>query len=201
MTEDIKNDALREVIHIGTGQAANALSQMLSQKVIINVPDIRLTPLDQVAARLGGHDRRVVGLYFSIDGDLGGRILIIFRQDYGHKMASILMGGEKIEEEQLSDMNQASMMEMGNIIANSYLNGLAGLLDMKLMPSVPYYAEDMLGAVIDCLLIEIGRVADHALLIDTELLVEGENIKGSFLVFPDEKFLGEIYGKLGIDNL
>lgn len=200
MTEDIKNDALMEVLHIGTGQAANALSQMLSQKVIINVPNIQLVPLEQVSARLGGHDRHVVGLYFRIDGDLGGRILIIFQKDYGHKMASILMG-EKIEEKILSDMNQASMMEMGNIIANSYLNGLAGLLDMKLMPSVPFYAEDMLGAVIDCLLIEIAQVADHALLINTELLVENENIKGSFLVFPDKKFLGEIYKKLGIDSL
>jgi chemotaxis protein CheC len=190
-----------EVINIGTGQAANALSQMVSQKVLINVPDIQLIPLEQVSVRLGGHDRHVVGLYFHIDGDLGGRILIIFRKEYGHKMASILMGGDAIEEKQLSEMNQASMMEMGNIIANSYLNGMARLLDMKLMPSVPYYAEDMLGAVIDLLLIEIAQVANHALLIDTELLIQGENIQGSFLVFPDEKFLNEIYKKLAIDNL
>ncbi|MHB9155637.1 MAG: chemotaxis protein CheC [Endomicrobiales bacterium] len=201
MTEDIKIDALMEVVNIGTGQAATALSQMLSQRVLINVPDIRLVPIEKVPAELGGHAQQVVGLYFQIDGDLGGRILIIFSKEGGHQMASILMGGEKIEEDRLSDMNRASLMEMGNIIANSYLNGLAGLLDMTLLPSVPYFAEDMLGAVVDFLLIEMARCGDHALLLSTEMKIETENIKGSFLVFPDEAFLKRIYQKLGIENL
>jgi chemotaxis protein CheC len=198
MEKDIKLDALQEVFNIGTGQAANALSALMSQKVLINIPSINLVPIEKVTEHLGGSKELIVGVYFQIVGDLGGRIMLLFNQENAHKMASMLVGDPDIHEIKLSDVNMSSIMEMGNIIANSYLNALAGLLDMKLYPSIPYFAEDMLGAVVDFLLIELAEVADQALLINTEMEMESENIKGSFLVFPDDVFLTKIYDKLGI---
>jgi chemotaxis protein CheC len=198
MNDEIKNDALLEVTNIGAGQAATALSQILMQKVFINVPSMRLVPLDKVPEALGGSESHVIGMYFTISGELSGRIMLVFDKKSGHHLAALLTSDQKNEKGKLGDIDKSAMMEMGNIIANSYLNGLAGLLDIKLYPSVPFFAEDNLGAVIDSLLIELAVVAEDALLIDTEMSIEQENLKGSFLVFPDEEFLKKIFALLDL---
>lgn len=198
MKSEIKTDALLEVVNVGTGQAATALSQLLGQKVLINVPDMQMVSLSDVPGHLGGPERPIVGIYFTINGDLGGRILLLFAQESGHRLASMLTGEGNGSTMTLDEISRSSIMEMGNIIANSYLNGMAGLLDMSLLPSIPFYAEDMLGAVVDYLLIEIAEVADYALIINTQMSIESIDLAGSFLVFPDEVFMKKIFDKLGI---
>lgn len=201
INESIENDALLEVTNIAAAQAATALSQMLMQKVSINVPSLRMLPIEEVSGALGGSESPVVGMYFGITGEMSGRILLVFDKKSGHALASHLTGNPVTKEGALEEMDRSALMEMGNIIANSYLNGLAGLLDIKLFPSVPYYAEDALGAVVDTLLIELAMVAEKVLLIDNEMAIEKENLKGSFLVFPDEEFLFKIFEKLGLRHI
>ncbi len=198
MREDIRTDALLEVTNVGAGQAATALSRMLQKKVLITVPSLKLMPIEEIPKALAGTESTVIGIYFYMVGDLTGRILLVFEKDSGHRLASLITGDENLKAGQLDEMGRSAMMEMGNIITNSYLNGLAGLMDITLFPSVPYLAEDVLGAVIDTLLIEISMVADKALLIDTQISIENENLNGSFLVFPDEEFMNKIYAKLGL---
>jgi chemotaxis protein CheC len=198
VNDEIKNDALLEVTNIGAGQAATALSQILMQKVFITVPSLRFVPIEDVPESLGGSESHIIGMYFTISGDLSGRIMLVFDKKSGHHLAALLTSDPKNEKGKLGEIDKSAMMEMGNIIANSYLNGLAGLLDIKLYPSVPFFAEDALGAVVDSLLIEIAMVAEKALLIDTEMSIEQENLKGSFLVFPDTEFMKKIFELLDL---
>jgi chemotaxis protein CheC len=46
-------DALREVANIGAGHAATALSQMTSQRIMISVPRISVTLLEDVPPHIG----------------------------------------------------------------------------------------------------------------------------------------------------
>ena len=48
MFKDMSMDALKEVVNIGTGQAATSLSEVLNQKVMINVPQVSLVPIEEV---------------------------------------------------------------------------------------------------------------------------------------------------------
>ena len=194
-------DALKEVIHMGTANAATALSEILNQKVMINVPDAKLIPLNQVAKHLGGASTPIIGVYFLSSGELISRILLIFDQETGHKLASVLTGDNAATDKPLTDIEKSSIMEVGNIVANSYINTLANLFNIRLFPSVPYYAEDMLGAVIDFLLIEISEVADYSLMLDTEMHIESFKLRTNLVIFPDEKFLNRLFEKLNITNL
>jgi chemotaxis protein CheC len=200
MNEDFRTDALLEVTNIGAGQAATALSMMLLRKVLITVPNLKLMPIEDISQTMGGSESPVVGVYFTMTGDLSGRILLVFDHESGHHLVSLITGNPEHKQHQLDEMDKSAMMETCNIIANSYLNGIAGLLDIKLFPSVPFFAEDTFGAVVDSLLIEIAMVADKALLIDTEMSIENENLKSVFFVFPDEEFINIIYKKLGLAN-
>lgn len=199
--KEISMDALKEVINIGTARAATSLSEILNQKVMINVPEIKLLPIEEISGQLGGDTKPIIGVYFQTSGELESRILLLFSKDTGHDLAALLTGEKEATKDQLIDMEKSSIMELGNIIANSYINALSELMEFKLFPSIPYFAEDMLGAVIDFLLIEISQVADYSLILKTEMWVESIKLKGNFLIFPDEKFLNILFEKLHIQKL
>ncbi len=190
-----KIDILKEISSIGTSHAASALSQMLGCKVMIEVPSVQLLPLSEVANNLGGPEKPIIGLHFQILGDLNGRIMLILDRKSGHKIAAMLVGDNPSDESRLENLDESAIKELGNIVTNSYLNAIAELLGVKLMLSVPFYAEDMMGAVIDLLLIEISQIANHAILLETKITAEASNLSGSFIIFPDEKFLEELFAK------
>ena len=200
MEKEISIDALKEVVNIGTGQAATSLSEILNQKIMINVPEAKFVPLEQISEQLGGSDKQIIGVYFQTTGELESRILLIFERETGHNLATMLTGNKPPMNEPLGDLERSAIMELGNIIANSYINAMSQLLGIKLYPSVPFYAEDMLGAVIDFLIVEISQVADYSLLLKTKMIAESVDLNGSLIIFPDETFLKRLFAKLGIES-
>jgi len=196
----IELDALHEFINIGTGRAATALSELIDKKVSIKVPEIKIVPISQVPGLLGGPEIPVVGLYFKIMGDLSGSILLFFDFESSNQLANFLTAG--IADEKTSgfeEIKESALMEAGNILTNSYLNALSDMMDNKILLSVPSYASDMLGAVIDIALIEIAQNADNALLMKTEIDSPGTKLNGSFVIFPDNESFEKIFNKIGIE--
>ena len=59
------------------------------------------------------------------------------------------------------------MREIGNILASAFLRRSASSPGLSLLPSVPGYARDMAGSILDLVLIELSRLADTALVIET----------------------------------
>ena len=51
--KELQFGALKEVANIGAGHAATALSQMTNKKIMISVPEVTVTPLEEVPEVLG----------------------------------------------------------------------------------------------------------------------------------------------------
>src|SRR3989344_8291223 len=174
----LQKDALQEVMNVGTAHAVNALSQMIGKKIMISVPSVDIIPLNEVTEKIA-HSKNIeeviVGLYFKILGELSGNALLIFPKASAQRLLWMLL---KEEQPPLSPIphnhpiEQSALMEVGNIIINSYLNALTAITDFTLFPSIPHYAEDMLGAVLDYLLIEISKTSDTALFMETKFSAE-----------------------------
>jgi chemotaxis protein CheC len=52
----IQVDALREVANIGAGHAATALSQMIGQTIMISVPTINVSRLEDIPPQVAERD-------------------------------------------------------------------------------------------------------------------------------------------------
>jgi chemotaxis protein CheC len=81
------------------------------------------------------------------------------------------------------------MQEIGNILASAFLSAIGQLAGLSLIPSVPGYARDMAGSILDLVLIELSRLADTALVIETVFIAVGEGIRGHFFLLPDPNTL------------
>ncbi len=191
-------DALREVGNIGSGNAAVALSTMVDKKVLLSVPRATLVPLVKVSDLVGGAETPVVGIYLHISGDASGSMLLLLEEQSANQLAHLMVSGG--EHGELSTVEQSALQETGSILAGSYLNALSQMTGILLRPSVPGFAMDMAGAIIDFILVEISQSEDYVLVIETEFDILEHVIKGHLILFPDLGSLDLILGRLGVSG-
>lgn len=187
-------DVLREIGNIGAGNATTALAQMLGCKVDMAVPQVRLLEFSEVGTIMGGEEQIMAGIYLMVEGDITGSILFLLNKDSARKLIAKLMGMETVGEE-LSEMEQSALKEIGNIITASYLNSLSTLTQLVIYPSVPALSIDMAGAILSVPAIEFGTMGDKLLLIQTQFF---EGLDGYFILVPDLESYDKILGALGM---
>jgi len=148
----------------------------------MRVPKVTIEDLSSVAELMGGSEKIVSGVYLQVLGDARGGIFLIFPDESSKALLKLLLKGE---EDPLSEMGMSTLKEVGNILASAYLSVLGNMLDITLIPSIPSLAHDMVGAVVDLVLINLGEVGDTAFVFETEFYDIAEDIKGHFFLLPD----------------
>ncbi len=189
-------DALREAGNIGAGNAAMALSSMVKAKIMVHVPKAIVLPLNKVSELAGGPEAVVAGVYLQVSGEVNGRMLLLLPESSALALVKLILPEEPTE--QLSELAESALQEIASILTGSYLNALASLTGLTLRPSVPSYALDMVGAVIDLILVELGETADEVLVIETTFDLAGRETGGHMVFFPDMGSLETILSRLGV---
>ena len=147
---ELQHDALVEIFNIAVGQAARAMSEIVSEEVTMSVPSIRFLNRADAAALLGNVDgQRVCGVSQFYEGAFSTRAILMFPEDKSLDIVR-LMVGDAVPFKQLTEMEQEAMSEIGNIILNSCVGTLANIFEQELRGSLPVYhlgsSEDILGA-------------------------------------------------------
>lgn len=189
--------ALKEVGNIGAGNAAIALSQMVDKKVDLSVPKATLLPLTGVPDLVGGPETIVAGIYLNIAGDCSGSILLLLEKESANSLAS-LMVPEDMDAPDINVVKSSALQETGSILSGAYLSALGELTGLFFKPSVPGFAMDMAGAIIDYVLVDLGATEQHVLVVETDFMVSGVKILGHLILFPDLGTLATILERLGV---
>jgi chemotaxis protein CheC len=184
-------DALGELANIGSGTAGTALSSMIGRAVDISVPSVRAMDIQDAVDATGDADREVRATLVPIKGDLEGSALLVFPPADAAVLCRML-GTDPDGEDGAS-----ALAEIGNILCSSYLNALGQMLGMELEPCPPETAWDLLGAIVASVLLAQGEI-EEALVLDSELLVEGASCGLSFMLLPSGQGVGDLLGRLGL---
>jgi chemotaxis protein CheC len=186
-------DALREVANIGAGHAATALSQMVGETIMITVPTINITRLEDVPPQMSAPDEPVAAVLMHMVGDLTGRTLLVFPKRTALRLASRLLNKTQ-NEHALSEMGQSAIKEAGNILSSAYMNALSDFMGMLLLPSPPSLAVDMSEAVLTTAYLQFGSDRDYVFCVESEFVMDdtGERLRGFFLLLPDAPSLTAI---------
>ncbi len=134
---DFQRDAISELLNIGMGRAANALSQMANAEVQLSVPFVYLMPVNYVTQLLGkqaSDSITVVKQQFT--GMFGGDALLLFPEAKSLELVRVVLQ-EMVPLERMGEMEQESLMEIGNVILNACLGSLANLLNSEIDSSLP----------------------------------------------------------------
>ncbi|HJV46718.1 MAG TPA: chemotaxis protein CheC [Bacillota bacterium] len=194
---EMQFDVLKEVGNIGAGNAATALSKLISKEIDMLVPLVKIVGFDDIAEFVGGAENVVVSVYLRIIGDVPGNMFFIMSIESAKSLIKQMMGIEP-SEHGFSEMEISALSEIGNILIGSYLTSLADFTNLNMQPSVPSLAIDMAGAILSFGLIEMGQLGDYALAIDTVFLEDKELVEGHFFLLPDPESLEKVFSALGV---
>ena len=75
---------------------------------------------------------------------------------------------------------------------------LAEMTGMAIEPTPPATATDMLGAIVQTVLATQAHAGDVALMLDSNLVVEGEDCAISFFLVPDQGGVELLLSRLGL---
>lgn len=189
-------DVLREIGSIGTGNAATALSGIMSEPVQMTVPKIDLREFNDAISLLGEAEELVAAVLVKMSGEIEGTMLFLLRLDFITSVLRHIMGKEITEFSQLQEMEISALTEIGNIMISSYTNAISTLAGVEIDLSVPAIAVNMLGGILSVPMAEIGYETDKLLMINGTLIVQGEEHDSTILMLPDIESLNKLMNKL-----
>lgn len=197
---ELQLDALREVGNIGAGHAATVLSQMLNQRVEMEVPRISIIPLGDICDAIGGAELPMVGVYMRVFGDVTCRMLYLYPRNSALALADFVIGRPQKESIVIGEIEGSALKEVANILTGAYVYAFSSFTNLNMLSSVPGLAFDMAGAILNSVLADIGEQTDYAVVIETKLSVADINASGHFFLVPDPDSLTLILDSLGVKS-
>ena len=198
---DMHIDVLREIGNIGSGNAASALSTMLDRKVDISVPHVSILDYTEVTESLGGPEMLMAGLLLSMQGDVTGMLMFLLHKDFAHMVINTLTGMDLENINNLDDFSASAICEVGNIMAASYVNAIAGLTGLTIDITPPDVCVDMVGAILSVPAIYFADIGDKIIFIQDEIDKQEDDAKASsqILMIPETDSLKKVMKELGLE--
>ena len=199
-------DAIKEVGNIGTGNAATALSGLLSRMIHMDVPETELVSIYELGEHYGDPMQIVGAVFVRSLGGFQCSLIFIQNEEDAKLMVELLLKqqfGTFIPVDEIpQEMTDSALSEVGNIVLSSFLNAINLLLGTKHQISVPGVAHDMLSSILDVVASIYGQMGETALLVNTELSAEGleagRKISGHIILIPDPDSLELLLRKLKV---
>lgn len=139
MLTHMQKDALTEILNVQLGSAANMLSEMVNQKIILSVPELELQKGSELepAALLDNDmicENEAIITTVTFGGQFEGSAAVIFPQDKASSLVNACLGNDNSEvvEFRLSNEDADVIKEICNIILNALLGEFGNILDVKL---------------------------------------------------------------------
>ncbi|MES2161056.1 MAG: chemotaxis protein CheC [Pseudomonadota bacterium] len=174
---ELENDALIEIFNIGVGQAAASMSAIVNEAVRMSVPSVSFINRAEAARLLNGKSpeaEAICGVSQHYEGAFATEAILMFPEDKSLEIVR-LMVGEAVPLNELTEMEQEAMCEIGNIILNSCVGTLANIFQRELHGSLPQYHV----GTSDEILIASGSQPDTVvLMLHIDFLLEKHQIHG-----------------------
>lgn len=193
-------DTLREIGSIGTGNAATALSQMLGKEVRITMPEVRIMGYNEAIEWIGGPESVTAGVLVKMSGDVGGIMLSVQKLELINFILETMLGKGIKDYEELEELQQSALIEVGNIMISAFVTALSGLAGININLTVPAFAVDMQGAILAVPMAEYGGMSDYLMTIGGNFVCNGKAIPSHLLLSPDLRSLDFLLRKLGVSD-
>ena len=193
-------DTLREIGSIGTGNAATALSQMLGKEVRITMPEVRIMGYNEAIEWIGGPEAVTAGVLVKMSGHMSGIMLSVQPLEFVNIVLRSMFGTNVTSYEEMGELGQSALVEIGNIMISTFINALSGLAGIDVDLTVPAFTVDMQGAILAVPMAEYGGMSDYLMTIGGNFVCDGEQVPCHLLLSPDLRSLNFLLRKLGVSD-
>lgn len=186
---ELQHDALVEIFNIGVGHAASALSEIVSEEVKMSVPMISFRNRAEAASKLDNdEERRICGVRQHFQGSFDTEAILMFPEEKSLEIVRLMVGGS-LSMQELTEMEQEAMSEIGNIILNACVGMLANMFKDNLHSSLPTYH---IGSSDDLLSINGNHDDDIVMMLHIDIVLEKHQIEGAVAFLLDMTALQDL---------
>ncbi|MDO8542104.1 MAG: chemotaxis protein CheC [Opitutaceae bacterium] len=176
-----QKDALTELINIGYGRAAAALSEMTGYRIHLEVPQLALLDIEEVAPRLRWMmEGEVVCVNQVFSGSIAGNALLLLEQPAA-LILSQLINDVDAKWEVTSAEHRETVMEVGNILLNPCLGVFGNLPKVQVSFTLPELQLDSIDGVLRSTKVEDEQLS-HALMVKTHFHLRARNVSGYLVI-------------------
>lgn len=176
-----QRDALTELINIGFGRAASALSILVGQRVKIEAPNVDLYPLDTISGVLKTLSvGEITSVHQVFTGRISGAAMLLMDSHSTAALLDLLSGGSG-EERELLAADREAMQETGNILLNAFTGSFGNLLQVHISFAVPHVNYTSLQDMFRSLLVE-QKTLEYALVVRVNFTVTQGNVSGYVII-------------------
>jgi chemotaxis protein CheC len=177
----LQHDALIELLNIGFGRAAASLSELTGHRVLLEVPQVSVHPIEHLHSALAPVVAdEIASVHQIFSGPVGGDALLIL----DHKAAGMLkelLTNEPALPLPLDASAREVLTEVGNILLNACLGTFGNILQVQVSFSVPHLNLDTLNAVMRSLLINREGLR-YALVVHAGFKLRDAEVRGYLVI-------------------
>lgn len=199
-------DFLTEMMNIGAGNAATALTQVLQYQVDVVVPRVFVIADTQELSILSSPSLPVVCARMGMVGDVSGGLFLIVPEEQKEDLIRLaeraMMGTNQswragITNSKLDDLKLSVIAEIGNIVAGVYLTAIHDFCKLNIYHTVPTVATDMVQALLDESLVRLSRQVQHIIVVENEFMVKEKLIKTFLVMIPSVESVDILVNSIG----
>jgi chemotaxis protein CheC len=177
-----QHDALTELINIGYGRAAGALSELTGYRVTLEVPQITMLAIDEVAARLARLiDGDVASVNQVFSGPIGGNAVLMLDEKAAGALSRLLSDAPAAADDAFDSSDREIITEVGNILLNACLGVFGNLLQVQVSFSVPRLNVAGIGGILKSITVETQEL-QYGLMIHTRFKLRASDVAGYLVI-------------------
>lgn len=176
-----QHESLTELINIGYGRAAAALSELTGRRIILDVPKVAVYAIDEISRALHNvlHGE-VASVHQVFSGPVSGNALLLLDYKAALLLNSLLLDAP-MHPRRLAAAEREAITEVGNIVLNACLGVFGNLLQVHVTFSVPRLDLDSVDGVMQT--ISVGsQELQYALMVHTHFSVKDSTVRGYLVI-------------------
>ncbi len=181
-----KLDVLHGLFASATHDASATMCRWTDGLITLSLDEVREIPLSEACGELGLGDELLTMVVLSLDGEIGGAMVLTFDDENARRLAASLLGQPANPGTEWTDLEKSALTETGNILGCAYMNALTRLIDRELVPTAPCFLQDYAASVLQQALMAQAVTSDDVLVCRTGFHRQGEELNWRVLFIPTD---------------
>jgi len=177
----VQRDALTELINIGFGRAAASLSRLTGYRVLLDVPNVSIHPMELLHEALAGMmSGEIATVHQVFTGPVAGDAFLALDESAAALLKELLTS-EPALPLRIDASTQEVVTEIGNVLLNACLGTFGNLLKVHVSFSVPRLTVDTLGQVLESVIIDRHELR-YALVVHAGLRLRSDTVRSYLII-------------------
>lgn len=178
-----QKDALTELINIGYGRAAGALSELTGYRITLEVPHVSMHEIDEISPLIG---TVVAGEVASVNqmfsGPIAGTAMLLLDERSALLLSRLLSDDRAPVGDSFDGSAREIITEVGNILLNACLGVFGNLLQVHVSFSVPRLQVENVHQILESVRFQTEERVRYGLVIHTRFFLRASNVSGYLVI-------------------